>query len=80
VKKSRVHSTVEQVVHYDVLLAVLHQGEGALPLDVGHERVNVYPALHLHLLQHGIHQDVEAGRTSATAEIQKDNFVETIIS
>ena len=68
-KKSRGDRAVEQIVNGDVLLTILNESEGALALDVRHVRVHVYPALHLHLLQHRVHQDVKTGRTCAATEI-----------
>ena len=60
VKKSSFDGRVEQVVNEDVVVAGLDEGEAALPLDMCDVTVDVDPPLDLHLLQHGVAQDVEA--------------------
>ena len=67
-KKPGADGAVEQVVDDDVLLTILDEGEAAVTLNVRHECVNVDAALHLHLLQHRVAEDVEADRTDAAAE------------
>ena len=76
-KKSRGDRAVEQIVNGDVLLTILNESEGALALDVRHVRVHVYPALHLHLLEHRVAQDVEADRTDAAAEMRYEANAKT---
>ena len=76
-KEPRVDCAVEQVVDDDVLLTILDEREAAVTLNVRHERVDVDAALHLHLLEHRVAQDVEADRTDAAAEMRNEPNAKT---